>query len=276
MSVSEKSTLIKRVLTAVIMLPILIAAIFWLPLLYFALILGSLILVGAWEWSALVGLTKTSFRILYVFLIAVGIFISAFINIAWTLSVAGVCWLWILMGIIHYQRNGLGAGFQFPAVRFLVGFPVLIATWVSMVALKSHPGFGAPWLLLVLCIIFAADTGAYFAGRFFGKRFLCSRVSPKKTWEGFFGGLIFSLCVAAIGGYYFALLPQQYLYLMLVAVATILFSVVGDLGVSLLKRIAGVKDSGQLFPGHGGMLDRLDSVAAATVFFVLIALWVGS
>lgn len=273
---NEKSTLVKRVLTAVVLLPILIAAIFWLPLLYFALILGLLILVGAWEWSALVGFTQISLRILYVVLITIALFVSAFINITWTLLIAALCWLWILIGIIHYQRNGVGAGFQFPAIRFFAGFPVLIATWVSIVALKSHPGFGAPWLLLVLCIIFAADTGAYFAGRFFGKRFLCSRVSPKKTWEGFFGGLIFSLLVAAIGGYYFALLPQQYFYLMLVAAVTILFSVVGDLGVSLLKRIAGVKDSGHIFPGHGGMLDRLDSVAAATVFFVLIALWVGS
>lgn len=272
---SEKSALTKRILTAVILLPIIFGAIFWLPLLYFSIMLGSLILVGAWEWSALIGLNKISLRILYVILMAMGILISAFINITWTLSVAALCWLWILIGIIHYQRNGAGAGFQFPVVRFLAGFPVLIATWVSMVALKSHPGFGAPWLLLVLCIIFAADTGAYFAGRFFGKRFLCSQVSPKKTWEGFFGGLILSLCVAAIGGYYFALLPQEYFYLMLVAFVTILFSVVGDLGVSLLKRIAGVKDSGAFFPGHGGMLDRLDSISAATVFFVLIALWVG-
>ena len=264
-----------RVLTAAILLPLLIAAIFWLPLLYFAIILGVLILVGAWEWSALVGMTQVSQRILYVVLMAVCLIISAFINIVWTLSVAALCWVWLLVGIIYYQRNGLGAGFQFSVARFLAGFPVLIATWVSIVALKSHPGFGAPWLLLVLCIIFAADTGAYFVGRFFGKRFLCSRVSPKKTWEGFFGGLILSLCVAAIGGYYFALLPQQYFCLMLVALVTILFSVVGDLGVSLLKRIAGVKDSGKFFPGHGGMLDRLDSVAAATVFFVLIALWVG-
>jgi phosphatidate cytidylyltransferase len=273
--VSEKNVLRARVLTAVILLPLLIAAIFWLPLLYFALILGALVLVGAWEWSALVGLTTVSMRVLYVILIALGLFIAAFINITWILSVAALCWLWILAGIIHYQRNGSGAGFQFSVARFLVGFPVLIATWVSIMALKSHPDFGPPVVLLVLCIIFAADTGAYFAGRFLGKRFLCSRVSPKKTGEGFFGGLILSLGVAAVGGYYFALLPQQYVYFMLIAIATILFSIVGDLGVSLLKRITGVKDSGHFFPGHGGMLDRLDSVAAAMVFFVLLALWAG-
>lgn len=272
---SEKNVLKMRVLTAVVLLPAIIAAIFWLPILYFALILGALILVGAWEWSALVGLTRVSSRIFYIVLMGVSLFISAFINITWVLSVAALCWLWILVGIIHYQRNGSGAGFQFPTARFFAGFLVLIATWISIMALKSHPDFGPPVLLLVLCIIFAADTGAYFAGRFFGKRFLCSRVSPKKTWEGFFGGLILSLGVAAIGGYYFALLPRQYIYFMLISFATILFSVVGDLGVSLLKRIVGVKDSGHFFPGHGGVLDRLDSVAAAMVFFVLLALWVG-
>lgn len=261
-----------RLCTAILLLPILIAAIFYLPLLYFGIVFGLFILIGAWEWSLLADLNRMVSRVFYVVFMGAGIIASAFINATWILFFSAFCWLWLLLGIIHYQWNGKGAGFQWWPIRFFAGFPVLIGTWTSMMVLKAHPYFGPPWLLLVLLIIFAADTGAYFSGRFFGKHWLCSRVSPKKTWEGFLGGLVFALMIAGIGGYIFVLPEKQYGYLLIVSFATAVFSAVGDLGVSLLKRIAGVKDSGQVIPGHGGMLDRLDSISAATVFFVLIAL----
>jgi phosphatidate cytidylyltransferase len=261
-----------RMLTALILLPVLIAGIFYLPLLYFGIVLGLLILMGAWEWSALADLNHLVSRVIYVALIALGLIVSAFINTTWVLLFSACCWLWLFVGIIRYQRGEMAVGFQLAYLRVFIGFPVLIGTWVSMMALKAHPYFGAPWLLFVLAIIFAADTGAFFSGRFFGKRLLCSRVSPKKTWEGVWGGMAFALVVAGVGGYLFALPFKQYGYLLIVSLVAAVFSVIGDLGISLLKRIAGVKDSGAIIPGHGGILDRLDSVSAATVFFVLIAL----
>jgi phosphatidate cytidylyltransferase len=191
------------------------------------------------------------------------------------LSVAVVIWLWALIAIINYQKNGLGAGFQFPIIRSLIGFIVLIATGISIIALKTDPNFGPRWLILVLVIIWGADVGGYFAGRSLGKRALCSRVSPKKTWEGFAGGILLSVVLAAIGGLFLSLTFSHYIYLLGLALITALFSVVGDLGVSLLKRMSGVKDSGKFFPGHGGMLDRLDSIAAATVIFVFGAMLLG-
>lgn len=261
-----------RVLTALILLPLLIAAIIWLPLLYFTFVLAAFLLIGAWEWSALAGLTQLYEKVLYLFLIAAALVGASFLNITLVLFFVALYWLWILVGVVSYQLYGMAAGFQLRSVRFITGFPVLMGAWVAVMSLKTHPGLGSPWLLLVLAIIFAADTGAYFSGRFFGKKLLCSKVSPKKTWEGFFGGLVLSLCVAVIGGYYFALPLKFYFSLMIVALLTFLFSVIGDLGVSLLKRVAGLKDSGKIFPGHGGLLDRLDSVASATVFFVLLVL----
>ena len=263
--------LIPRIITAIILIPLVLVAILWMPPLYFSLITGALILVGAWEWSLLVGLTKNSLRLLYVIFVALGILFSTHVY-ADILSIASFIWIWFAIAIINYQKNGLGAGFQLPVVRFFTGFIVLIATWLSIMILKTHPHLGAHWLILALFIIWGADIGAYFAGRLFGKHALCSRVSPKKTWEGFFGGAVLSVVIAVVGGLFLSLSFKHYIYLLLLAFITFVFSVVGDLSVSLLKRMSGVKDSGKFFPGHGGMLDRLDSIAAATVVFVLGAL----
>lgn len=267
--------LLTRILTALILLPLIILAIIKLPPLYFSVIVAALMLVGAWEWSGLVDFTKNIFKISYVICVALGIFFSAFLPELVVLSVAVVIWVWALIAIINYQKNGSGAGFQFSILRSIIGFIVLIATWMAIVALKTSSDFGPAWLILVLCIIWGADVGGYFAGRALGKNALCSRVSPKKTWEGFAGGMILSVVVAAVGGLFLSLSLQRYVCLLILAFVTALFSVVGDLGVSLLKRMSGVKDSGKFFPGHGGMLDRLDSVAAGVVVFVVGASLLG-
>lgn len=260
--------LITRILTSIVVLPLLFAAIIWLSPVNFAVLVGAAILIGAWEWSRLLGIEKKLFRFLYVLLILLGIFFSTFISVFTLLSVAMLFLCWMLIAIISYQREGAGAGFQLKTVRGAIGLVVLVGTWISVVTLKSHPLFGPDWLILVLLIVVGADVGGYFVGRFYGKKYLCSRVSPKKTWEGFFGGLCLSTLIAVIGGLFLSLPIKQYLFLILLAMMTALFSVVGDLGESLLKRIACVKDSGNIFPGHGGMLDRLDSISAATIVFV--------
>ena len=267
--------LLARILTAIILLPLILIAIIYAPPLYFAGIIAALILVGAWEWSSLIGLTKTIYKILYVICVALGLFFSAFIVEFPIFLIAGLIWLWALMAIMHYQKNGSGAGFQIPALRAVIGFIILVSAGAALVALKAQPGYGPAWLIVALLITFAADIGGYFAGRYFGKHALCSRVSPKKTWEGFAGGMVFSIVVAAVGGRFLPLSLQGYLCFLVLALMTALFSVVGDLAVSLLKRMSGLKDSGKFFPGHGGMLDRLDSVAAAVVIFILGAMLLG-
>lgn len=264
-----------RILTAIVALPILVAAIVWSKPLCFAMILTVLILCAAWEWSAFIGFSRVYLRIIYVLCIAAGLFLSAFVPVFYVSSIAVLIWLWALVAIVHYQHDGVGAGFQFPIARLFIGCIVLVSTWISILTLQTVGDFGPQWLLLVLGIIFAADAGGYFVGRVFGKQALCSRVSPKKTWEGFAGGLIFSLIVATIGGLFLSLPREQYFWLLFLTLITALFSVVGDLCVSLLKRMSGVKDSGIIFPGHGGILDRLDSVASATVIFVFGAQLLG-
>jgi phosphatidate cytidylyltransferase len=271
--------LIKRLLTALVLIPLVVSAIFWLPSHYFSMLTGAFILVGAWEWAGLSGLSRQIFRWVYVACMAFAILIFSVLPANTTtlaiLSAASVIWVWAFFAITQYQRGGSGLGFQLSFFRLLVGFVLLIATWFAIMTLKSFPQLGSAWLMVVLVLIWCADIGAYFAGRFFGKKLLCSRVSPKKTWEGFVGGMILSVLAAAIGGLFLSLSISHYVGLLLLACVAALFSVVGDLFESLLKRIAGVKDSGAFFPGHGGMLDRLDSIMSATVIFVLGALLLG-
>ncbi|MCX7125649.1 MAG: phosphatidate cytidylyltransferase [Gammaproteobacteria bacterium] len=264
-----------RIITGLSLLPLLLAAIIYLPPIYFSVLIGGLVMLGAWEWSLLAGFTSNKSRMTYVVCVTAGIAMAAFFSQLITLLIALFIWTWVLVAIVNYERNGMGAGFQFSVLRALGGFIALIATWVSIVTLETDPNFGPSWLILVLLITFGADVGAYFTGNFFGKNKFCPRVSPNKTWEGFFGGLFLSIFIAAIGGLFLSLSFQQYVILLLLSVATALFSVVGDLGVSLLKRIVNIKDSGNIIPGHGGILDRMDSIAAATVVFLFGALLFG-
>ena len=126
--------------------------------------------------------------------------------------------------------------------------------------------FLAPWMLFALVLVWVADIGAFFFGRRFGRLRLAPAVSPGKTWEGVIGGTFSSVVVAAVGSEWFGVRLVEFLPLCLAAVA---FSIVGDLTESLLKRFAGLKDSGALFPGHGGVMDRLDSVTGAAPVLLL-------
>lgn len=261
--------LLQRLLTALIAIPIVLAAIIYMPPIYFSVVVGVFILIGAWEWSGFLSTTQKSLRAVYVVLVALGLVTSAFLPETIMLMIASLMWVWVFIAIVEYQREKPAVGFQFPVVRGVAGFFILIATWDAVLTLRTHPSLGPAWLITVMLLVWGADIGAYFAGRFLGHRKLCSRVSPKKTWEGFAGGMVFSIAIAAVCGFYLSLSFSHYCALLAIAVITALFSVVGDLGVSLFKRMSDMKDSGAIFPGHGGMLDRLDSIAAATVIFVL-------
>lgn len=272
---STYSTLTKRILTAAVLFPLSILAIIFLPPLFFSILIAGVILLGAWEWSLLIGFPHIFYRVGYVICVGIGFFFAIFLSVLPLVTLAFVAWVWAFMGVACYQQNTIPAGFQWKFARALLGLIVLISAGISMITLKIHPNFGPYWLILILCIVWGADVGAFFAGRRFGKHALSSRVSPKKTWEGFFGGIIFSIPIAAIGLWFLHLSLEYYFIFLIISVIAILFSVVGDLSVSFLKRMASVKDSGNIFPGHGGLLDRLDSVAAATVIFVYGALLLG-
>jgi phosphatidate cytidylyltransferase len=154
----------------------------------------------------------------------------------------------------------------------LAGLLALVPTWVVLTRLVELWPRGSEWVVFILTLAFAADTGAYFAGRALGRIKLAPRVSPQKTWEGVVGGMLFALAVGFCGSRWFGLEPARFLPLCLAAAA---FSVVGDLTESMFKRSAGLKDSGRLFPGHGGVLDRVDGVLAAAPVMCLGLIWLG-
>ena len=158
--------------------------------------------------------------------------------------------------------------------KLLAGTLAVVPAWCALGVIHASEPNGHQWLLLALFLVWAADTGAYFSGRafggkVFGGRRLAPRISPNQTIEGLLGGVLLAVVVAVIGALLIGVTAAQVPAVILVAAVTVLFSVVGDLFESLLKRHVGAKDSSQLIPGHGGVLDRIDSVLAALPAFAL-------
>jgi phosphatidate cytidylyltransferase len=274
----------QRVITGLIMAGIFLAAIIFLPLPGLALLLGILVSMGAWEWTRLAGLNSSVARVFYVLvLVAVlGAFYSycqlgndpSQEQVQPILGVACLWWSFAMLWVKGYPASAVL--WRTVAMRCLMGQLILAPAWMSAVFLLSFPRGGMLLVVMVL-VVAAADIGAYFSGKRFGKHKLAVLVSPAKTWEGFWGGIICCVLLAVLLWY---LLPDQAAHISLssvvaVTVTTALASVVGDLTVSMVKRESGVKDSGSLLPGHGGMLDRLDSLCGAAPVFALGLLLAG-
>jgi phosphatidate cytidylyltransferase len=259
-----------RLLTALALTALMVVAILFSPPTITAAILGLILLVGAWEWSAFLALA-TPWRVPFVLLLAA----LAFVGWRYTLLLAhfrlmlqlGIAWWLVALLWIVYAPQRVSR-----LAAALAGALALLPTYIALVRIDALWSNGAQWTLFILALAFAADTGAYFAGRQFGRLYLAPRVSPNKTWEGVIGGILFALVFAIAGGWWFALPALSFLPLCVAAAA---FSVIGDLTESLLKRHVHLKDSGRLFPGHGGALDRIDSVTAATPVMALGLIWLG-
>lgn len=263
-----KKLLKQRIITALILAPLTLAATFLLPLFEFKLFIAAVMTVAAWEWANLAGLKQPTQRVAY----AVGVLaiIVAMKYLALpalpVVTLALLFWC-VALGWVSTFPNSKGQ-WQSVMARSLMGLLVLIPTWSGLVELKAQPS-GNAWLLLLMLLVWGADVGAYFAGRAWGKRKLAARVSPGKTWAGFYGGLCSSLLVALVFGLVMSLQGAQLVGLMLVCLVTALVSVLGDLLESMLKRHRGIKDSSNLLPGHGGVMDRIDSLTAAAPIFAL-------
>jgi phosphatidate cytidylyltransferase len=270
-----------RILTAVILVPLVLAAMFALPPFGWAVASLAAIVVAAVEWANLAGYRREG-RLLFVggvLLIGAGLLLSPWSGFGrgWpdrvVLAICGVATLfWLFVAPPWLVRRWKPAS---PLLAGGTGWIVLVGAWVSVVELQAH----SPWLALAaMAIVWIADTAAYFAGRAFGRRKLAPEVSPGKTWEGVYGGLaavaVYALVLvplASAGGYAQAVSPVAVAVWVALALALTALSVTGDLFESLLKRQAGVKDSGRLLPGHGGVLDRIDALLAAMPAAALLA-----
>ncbi len=258
----------QRVITALILAPLMLAAIFLLPLFEFKLFIAAVMTLAAWEWANLSGLKQSSHRVAYALAVLALIIVIKYLDVAALPLLVAALFFWCLaLGWVTTFPNS-GAQWQGTPARALMGLLVLIPAWSGLVELKAQTS-GNAWLLLLLLLVWGADIGAYFAGKAWGNKKLAARVSPGKTWAGFYGGLAASLAVTLVFSWLVELEGAQRVGLVLVCLITALFSVLGDLLESMLKRHRGIKDSSHLLPGHGGVMDRIDSLTAAAPIFAL-------
>lgn len=266
--------LLQRVLTALILAPLAIAIVLWPPTAIFALLCAVAFLAAWWEWAQLSGLKSRAASIVLL-LAAVAVF-----GLLWwghaaveiPLVLLGVAWWAVACLWLRHFAFAAAPTSENRALKLMAGALIIFPAWIALVAIHDREPHGHWWTLLALLIVWSADIGAYFSGRTFGKRKLAPQVSPGKTWAGAYGALVAGTVVAVTGGWLLDVRGASLVGLAVLACLTVAASIVGDLIESLMKRHAKVKDSGTIFPGHGGLLDRLDSVFAALPVFAA-GLW---
>jgi phosphatidate cytidylyltransferase len=261
----------QRTLTALVLAPLAVALILLAPTAIFALVTGALSLQALWEWTRLAGVASNAMRMAVIVVNAAVLAILWMIRdepLAWYVIGAGVAWwLLALLWLKHFSYAAAptreNAALKLVAAEFAV-----LPAWLALAHLHGEGDHGRSWALLAVVLVWAADTGAYFAGKRFGTTKLAPRISPNKTRAGAYGALLVAGTVAVAAGWMLGTRDVALAGLAALALVTVLASILGDLIESLLKRQANVKDSGTLFPGHGGLLDRADSVFSAVPVFV--------
>lgn len=260
-------TLTKRVITALIVWPLFIFVIWFLPGKGFALLTAAMVVIAAWEWSALAGIRRLPMRGIYSALLVLSIALAFFMPFT-VLVIDFLVWVWGSIAILAFSKNGRTLGFGHRVVKAAVGLLVLTGFWLAVNVLRNTL-MGTGLLLLAFTLVWAVDIAAYFVGRRWGKHRLAPDISPNKTLEGAVAGMVAAVIVALSYGAMVSMSWHRILLFAVFALLVAVFVIIGDLFESLLKRQAGVKDSGHIFPGHGGMLDRFDGALAALPFFVL-------
>ncbi len=258
----------KRILTAVVALAVLAVVLFVVPAIAARIVISLLMLGAAWEWSGFIFSKEDRRRFVYVLFIAALMAVIFFelpdaVLVDLVLKVALGWWLAALAWIFFFPTPIANP------VAWICGVLVIVPAWLALDLLYLKK---PELLLFALLIVWIADIGAYFVGKGFGKVKLAPQISPGKTWEGVLGGLSAVMVLAAMGS---KMLKIDIAILLPFCLAVAMTSIVGDLTVSMFKRNAGVKDSGSLFPGHGGVLDRVDGVAAAAPLFAVTLSWIG-
>lgn len=277
--------LLQRVITASVLAPFVVLAIFLLPHMYFSLAWGIILLIAAWEWTKLADVKSVVVKIIFLLVIMILMsFLYSWTQILETITQlsnwpeirtysgaiellmipAVLFWLWVMVRIRKSGAELIKLELS-QTKKLLIGGLILIAAWffLSRLMVMEEPAMTMYFFLL----IWAADIGAYFAGKKFGVTKLAPEISPGKTVEGMYGAIVAAIIVSICFTLYFSFSILSILDFILLSIITVLVSIYGDLFFSAAKRIRGVKDSGSILPGHGGLLDRLDSVIAAVPIF---------
>jgi len=272
----------QRITTAIFIAIVFIAVLIFFNPSFIFFLSAIIIIYASWEWANLAGYCTFYTKLFYAFLMLGALLLSGFLVDAHKPTsldlVAGKAillylipwWGFALFFIQSYPGNSVIWGSKF--ARGVIGFFILVPTWVAIVILASLDN--GEWLIFtVAAIVAVSDIGAYFAGLKLGKCKLCPDVSPNKTWEGFLGAVVVNLFLIIFLGIFLQSSLISWFMLFLLVMTTALSSVVGDLLVSMMKRYRGIKDTGNILPGHGGILDRIDSHTAAFPVFTLIFIY---
>jgi len=256
----------QRLLTALILIPLIV----WLLSLStqtVAGVIGFVVVLGAWEWAGLCGWQSGMMRGIYALVMALVLFMLYWFQLT-RMSILLVACLWWLLALFWVFRYQMGHNLlpQSAVIKALLGFLILLPAWTALLIL--HKDYGWYWVIFLFVLIWTADSGAYFAGRAWGQRKLADKVSPGKSWEGVLGALVMSAMFSIAYAVFKSIPLLTLLFFVLLCLLTVMISILGDLLESLFKRQMGLKDSGQILPGHGGMLDRIDSLTSATPVFV--------
>jgi phosphatidate cytidylyltransferase len=265
-------TVKQRLITALLVTPLAIALILLLPTTWFAVFIAGLCLVALWEWTRLSGMRSRPWRAV---LVACEI---ALLGALWCTRGSWYWWAAIGAGAVWWPFAFLWLRrYSFTAaptrenalIKLAAGALSVLPAWVAMMQLHLAQTDVHTWGLYALMLVWAADTCAYFVGSRWGKTKLAPQISPGKTIEGVYGALAGSASIAVAGGWLLNVRGLALFGLVLLGMVAVALSIVGDLFESLIKRHANVKDSGNMFPGHGGVYDRLDGVFAALPLFAL-------
>lgn len=271
----------QRLITAAILIPLVVWAIFASSLVTFTTLIAAVAILAAWEWHQMIGIKSPTMRVMLVIDLIVVLYLAITqINPYFVISIGIIIWLLATLTILAYSNNSLSERLSYLFKNKIFGAisSILILTVfvVSAVTLKTFSETGAFLFFFVMVTVWLADTGGYFSGKRFGKHALARSVSPNKTWEGVAGAIVLASIWAA--AFYTVTSPSTITWFewMLITIVTVASSIIGDLFESLYKRAFSVKDSGNLLPGHGGVLDRIDSLLAAVPIFTFLILIMGS
>lgn len=272
-STKKTGQLALRFWTALVLIPLVVGSVFLLPTEQLGILFAVFVLAGSLEWSYLVPIKNLWARIAYSLLMLLMLWWAG-TQALHTPFVEVILWIacgwWVLaFGWVRHHEFGSTGSRPVCWIKGFAGFLTLLPAWVSILALHASGPRGPLLVICLLIVIWVADSGAYFAGKRWGSHRLAKMVSPGKTWEGFYGGLLAGGTFALPAGLLLGWKGMQLFLFVLLCLFTMLFSVVGDLMESLLKRHQGLKDSGAILPGHGGILDRIDGLAAAAPVFAL-------
>lgn len=270
----------QRIITGLILAPLVLCGVFLLEPTYFSWFFAFILALAAWEWANLSSLTTQVVRVTYALLVATLLFtVVAHISVAWVLTIS-VVW-WIIASLLVMTYPGSSVYWRHPGVSAILGFIVILPMWKALVFIREATftpieSFNSPLLILyILLLVWAADVGAYFTGKAWGKSKLAPNVSPGKSWAGAWGGVTAAMILGVVASYLMGLSLIMSIQFLVITALTAMISIIGDLTESMFKRTRGIKDSSALLPGHGGVLDRIDSLLAAIPVFVFLLMSIG-